>query len=130
VTDKADVYAFGLVLWEIITGQEPFLQFDDYGTFKKAITKEHERPVIPKDTVCKHSIISLHLLTLLALQHPSLKALMEKCWHPNPSNRPSFTEILPILDAVLVECLVDDSVACKFWKDNFLGKVLLSVMSP
>ena len=49
---------------------------------------------------------------------------MEACWHPEPNKRPSFTQILPILDSVLVDCLVDDAVANKFWKDNFLGHVM------
>lgn len=102
VDEKADVYSFGVVLWEIVTGQEPFPHMDSYGTFKKAITKDHERPQIPSDT------------------HPSIKALMEACWHPDPSRRPSFTEILRILDSVLIDCLIDDPVANKFWKDHYL----------
>lgn len=72
--------------------------------FKRAITRENERPPIPFDL------------------HPSLKALMEKCWHKDPSCRPSFTEILPILDSILVDCLIDDPIGNKFWKDNFLGR--------
>jgi len=77
---------------------------DSYGTFKRAITKDNERPEIPPGT------------------HPSLRTLMETCWQPEPEKRPSFTEMLPILDAVTIECLVADSVGCQFWKDNFLGK--------
>jgi len=103
VDEKADVYSFGIVLWEIMSGQEPFPHHDSYGTFKRCITKEHERPPIPPDT------------------HPSIKSLMERCWHPEPSKRPTFTEILPILDAVMVDCLIDDVVANKFWKDHFVG---------
>lgn len=103
VDEKADVYSYGIVLWEIISGQEPFPHMDSYGTFKRAITKENERPAIPAET------------------HPSLKALMESCWHPDPTKRPSFTQIIPILDSVLVDCLVDDPVANRFWKDNYLG---------
>jgi len=103
VDEKADVYSFGIVLWEIVTGQEPFPHHDSYGTFKRAITKENERPPIPPDT------------------HPSLKNLMERCWHPDTSKRPPFTEILLILDSVLLDCLFDDPIANKFWRDNFLG---------
>jgi len=47
---------------------------------------------------------------------------MERCWHPDAQKRPPFTEILLILDSVLVHCLIDDPIANKFWKDNFLGQ--------
>jgi len=104
VDEKSDVYSFGIVLWEIITGQEPFPHHDSYQTFKEAITKNHERPPIPPET------------------DPSLKALMEVCWHPDPSRRPSFTQIIPILDSVMIDCIIGDEQGNKFWKNRFLGK--------
>jgi hypothetical protein len=82
---------------------------DSYGTFKRAITKENERPEIPRN---------------VQEQYPSLTELMQRCWHPDSTQRPSFTQIMPIIDSVLVDCLIDDPTANTFWKHYFLGKVL------
>lgn len=59
VDAKADIYSFGLVMWEIITGNPLFPHHDNYNTFKKAIVLDNERPPIP-DTI-----------------HPALRKLME-----------------------------------------------------
>lgn len=40
------------------------------------IVFRHKRPSFPKDTP------------------PAFKSLAERCWHPKPSSRPSFEEIL------------------------------------
>jgi serine/threonine protein kinase len=105
VDEKADVYSYGIVLWEIIAEQEPFPHMDSYGTFKRCITAENERPPIPVNV------------------HPNLKALMEVCWDVDPRRRPTFQQILPIIDSVLVDVILDDPEANRFWKTYFLGKV-------
>lgn len=59
---SADVYSFGIVLWEIYTRKDPFSQFRNYQKFKEAVARQGVRPVIPADCPA------------------SLRALMEKCW--------------------------------------------------
>jgi len=104
VDEKSDVYSYGIVLWEIITGAEPFPHMESYQEFKTAITRDNERPPIPNNT------------------NPSLKALMESCWHPDAKQRPTFQQILPLLDSVIVDCLIADTEGNRFWKMWFLGK--------
>lgn len=45
--DKTDTFlsflSFGIILWEIITLHEPFEQFNDFPSFKKAITVDDVR---------------------------------------------------------------------------------------
>jgi len=102
--EKSDVYSYGICLWEIVTKQEPFPEMDSYPVFKRAITKNHQRPPISKDTL------------------PSLKSLIEKCWDKDPGVRPSFSEIIPMLDQVIVDVAIPDVHGRTFWKKNFLGK--------
>lgn len=60
--EKADVYSFGIVLWEILTFTEPFPHHTNVPGFVKAVAHEGERPVIPPGTPM------------------SLAALMQDCW--------------------------------------------------
>jgi serine/threonine protein kinase len=48
--EKADVYSFGIVLWEILTFTEPFPHHNNVPGFVKAVAHEGERPVIPPGT--------------------------------------------------------------------------------
>jgi serine/threonine protein kinase len=100
--EKCDVYSFGVVLWEIVTRQEPFAHHTSFDKFKEAVCILHERPPIPPDCI------------------PSLKKLMEACWHPDPAHRPSFDEILNQLDFILIDAAISDSVGNAFWKKYFL----------
>ncbi len=82
---SADVYSFGIVLWEIYTRKDPFSQFRNYQKFKEAIARQGVRPVIPTD--CP----------------PSLRALMERCWAPEPLARPDMAQILDELVSMASE---------------------------
>ncbi|XP_075506539.1 RAF-like serine/threonine-protein kinase 20 isoform X2 [Primulina tabacum] len=74
VSEKVDVFSFGIVLWEILTGEEPYANMH-YGAIIGGIVSNTLRPPIP-------SYCDLEW-----------RRLMEQCWAPNPSMRPSFTEI-------------------------------------
>ncbi|KAK6934753.1 Serine-threonine/tyrosine-protein kinase, catalytic domain, partial [Dillenia turbinata] len=69
-----DVFSFGIVLWEILTGEEPYANMH-YGAIIGGIVSNTLRPTIP--SFCD----------------PEWRRLMEQCWAPEPMVRPSFTEI-------------------------------------
>jgi serine/threonine protein kinase len=74
----ADVYSFGIVLWEMCARARPF---DDLSPIQAAfgVAKNNLRPTIPS-----------HM-------SPTMKALLTRCWHPNPTHRPTFKDILLLL---------------------------------
>ncbi|KAL0724408.1 hypothetical protein Bca4012_039007 [Brassica carinata] len=74
VSEKVDVFSFGIVLWEILTGEEPYANMH-YGAIIGGIVNNTLRPTIP------------------AFCDDEWRTLMEECWAPNPTARPSFTEI-------------------------------------
>ncbi|XP_047947807.1 uncharacterized protein LOC125193911 [Salvia hispanica] len=74
VSEKVDVFSFGIVLWEILTGEEPYANMH-YGAIIGGIVNNTLRPTIP--SYCDSE----------------WRQLMEQCWAPNPVMRPSFTEI-------------------------------------
>nr|DAD43945.1 TPA_asm: hypothetical protein HUJ06_002175 [Nelumbo nucifera] len=74
VSEKVDVFSFGIVLWEILTGEEPYANMH-YGAIIGGIVNNTLRPPVPNYCDLEW------------------RRLMEQCWAPDPLARPSFTEI-------------------------------------
>lgn len=105
LSEKADIYSFAIVCWEIMTRREPFENHDSYDTFVRCVCEDKERPPIPNDIP------------------KSIKDLMEICWNDDPSIRPTFSEIINMLDYASIEIAISDSDARVFWRSIAQSKI-------
>lgn len=95
---SVDAYSFGLILYEMIEGVQPF----------------HPKP--PEEVVklmcCEGKRPPLK--TKARSYPPDLKELIEECWDPKPVIRPNFNEIIARLDRIVCNCSKHG-----WWKDTF-----------
>ena len=82
-TELADVYSFGIVLHEMLTGQEPFKGMHPMQVARAVVDKK-ERPLVPAGIVGAQGYVEL----------------MVACWDHEPVRRPSFSEILTRLSGI------------------------------
>jgi serine/threonine protein kinase len=85
---KVDIYSFGMVCYEILTGYVPFFDLIRLGDLWMRI-KDGLRPAIPEG--CPEQ----------------LATLIQACYHPNPTIRPSFRKICVELRHIMCSLMVD-----------------------
>jgi serine/threonine protein kinase len=77
---KVDVYAFGVVLWELATGETPYHGLPAAQIARDVVEKDL-RPPLPQDVL------------------PGMRDMIVQCWDRRPEVRPAFDEVVRRLAA-------------------------------
>lgn len=80
-SETADVFSFAVVLWQLLTRDEPFHNQSQVEA-AAAVALENKRCPFPDDTP------------------PAVKQLIESCWSQKPDSRLSFDEIIEELQQI------------------------------
>ncbi|XP_037334709.2 mitogen-activated protein kinase kinase kinase 12 [Pungitius pungitius] len=86
VSEKVDIWSFGVVLWEMLTGEVPYKDVDSSAIIWGVGNNSLQLPV-PES--CPDGF----------------KILLRQCWNCKPRNRPSFRQILLHLDIASADVL-------------------------
>lgn len=105
IDETADIYAYGLCVWQLLTNSvNPYPFIKTLAELKREICQKHTRP--PLDS----------------FKEESIREFLSACWHRLPDKRPSFREIVHLIDHILVDIAISDPLAREFWKAKYLGK--------
>jgi serine/threonine protein kinase len=98
-TKKVDVFAFGLILYEILVGKSVFPKTESPMQIVK-LHMQDARPPIPTTI------------------HSKIRHVIQKCWSKNPAERPTFDEIFDNLATDQFPFFADvDMAECKRFID-------------
>jgi len=74
ISEKVDLYGFGIMLWEMYTGKLPWSD-KNYHQMIHTVAVRNERPPVTQDIPRE------------------LVQIIEECWHPLPQKRPRFQDL-------------------------------------
>lgn len=103
-SQSADVYSFAVVMWQLITREEPF-QNNSQIEAASAVAFENARPPFPKETPA------------------AIVKLIEQCWDNNPNERLSFENIIAELQSLEKSITMDE----KIWIETTWGHTVYQV---
>lgn len=92
---KSDIYAFGVLMWEVFSEQIPYADSYDEDGYKLSLDQISIK-VILED-------IRPHMEAILPDTKEEIKELMKKCWATDKDARPELNEVIETLEALLLK---------------------------
>jgi serine/threonine protein kinase len=108
--EKADVYSFGLVLWQILTREHL------YPEFKRVKSNELEKKIF--DTI----VFNNFRPTIPAECPEGFRQLIEDCWASDADQRPQFSQIVERIDEAIYSEAIPNKKAREQWLEWFPGR--------
>eukprot|EP00198_Chlamydomonas_reinhardtii_P002095 XP_001691431.1 predicted protein [Chlamydomonas reinhardtii] len=85
LTDKMDIFSYGVVLWELCTGERPWAHCRTTDFVSKVVSRGARLPVPTNDNACPYA----------------LRCLISSCTEERPSERPAVAHIVAELQRML-----------------------------
>eukprot|EP00178_Gracilaria_changii_P028222 TRINITY_DN976_c2_g1_i1.p1 TRINITY_DN976_c2_g1~~TRINITY_DN976_c2_g1_i1.p1 ORF type:complete len:673 (+),score=79.69 TRINITY_DN976_c2_g1_i1:483-2501(+) len=128
-SDRSDVYAFGIIMWEVFSGLMPFIC--DIPNVEQLDREELEVAVL-------HAVVNGIRPSMSHVSHiaPYLQETMQMCWHPDPHSRPTMMRVRDILlgndpEPLFRACDVDNSGYLQFNEfTQFLERYAEGTINP
>ncbi|PNG99770.1 Mitogen-activated protein kinase kinase kinase, partial [Tetrabaena socialis] len=87
ITHQADIFSFGVVLWEMLSGSQPW--------------KHCDMMTLAYDVTVRRQRLPLEALEAGGRCPPKLRLLLRQCWEQDPRRRPAAAELVKELAGVL-----------------------------
>lgn len=85
ITSKVDVYSFGIMLWELYSETEPFLEYKKNNFLMWKKVKEGERPKVDETS----ENIPIDVMKIINL-----------CWAHSANDRPTFKDLIKMIEEI------------------------------
>ncbi|XP_017258052.1 protein kinase and PP2C-like domain-containing protein isoform X2 [Daucus carota subsp. sativus] len=103
-SEKSDVYSFGISINELFTGVVPYTDLRAEAQAHTVLEMNYTEQQLTA------AVVSEGLRPVLAGNEPGapqrIVSLIERCWEANPHNRPSFDDIIIVLDSILEKSII------------------------
>eukprot|EP01091_Cochliopodium_minus_P003884 TRINITY_DN13833_c0_g1_i1.p1 TRINITY_DN13833_c0_g1~~TRINITY_DN13833_c0_g1_i1.p1 ORF type:complete len:768 (-),score=196.06 TRINITY_DN13833_c0_g1_i1:65-2263(-) len=99
--EKADIWSFGLLLWELTTLEQPWIDIVSYDQLVDTVCKKQDMPKMGEDF------------------DPILRKVIGQCLSYDPEKRPTMQDVIKSIPQIQLEYHIKDQSGIIFWREKF-----------